>query len=171
MERHPGQDVRDCLHDLVDQVRVGTPTQRTDCALAALNRISGQFEVLTKGGKVMHGKIDPKALAYVRTYLRLRPERDSPALFLTDAGKAMSYDGGRMIWRCIQKRSGVKRLGSHLIRHSFGHGMARGGASIADIQEVLGHESDKMPWHYAGDAQVWRAHRLFQTSRLPCEPG
>jgi site-specific recombinase XerD len=57
-----------------------------------------------------------------------------------------------MMWRRIQKRSGVKRLGSHLIRHSFGRGMARAGASIADIQDVRGYESDKMVGHDAGEA-------------------
>jgi hypothetical protein len=48
--------------------------------LAALNNISGDVEVITRGGKVMQGKIDSKALAPVRTYLRLRPGTDSPAL-------------------------------------------------------------------------------------------
>jgi integrase len=57
-----------------------------------------------------------------------------------------------MIWRRIRKRSGLKRLGSHLIRHSKGPGMARAGASIADIQDVLGHHSDEMARHYAGEA-------------------
>jgi hypothetical protein len=33
-----------------------------------------------------------------------------------------------MIWRRIQKRSGVKRLDSHLIRRSYGQGMAHAGA-------------------------------------------
>jgi hypothetical protein len=40
--------------------------------------------------------------------------------------------------------SGRQTLGSYLVRHSFGPGMARAGASIADIQDVLGHELDKM---------------------------
>lgn len=77
--------------------------------LAALNRISGEVKVITKGGKVMQGKIDAKALAHVRTYLRLRPETDSPAPFVTDAGKGISCDGGRMIWGRIQKRAGEAR--------------------------------------------------------------
>jgi len=80
--------------------------------LASLNRMSGEVDVITKGGEVMQGRIDSKALARVRTYLRMRPDTDSPALFVTDAGKAISYNGGRMIWPCIQKRSGVKRLGA-----------------------------------------------------------
>ena len=129
--------------------------------LAALNRINGEVEVVTKGGKVMQGKIDAKALGYVRSYLRLRPETGSTALFVTDTGRPLSYWGGRMIWRRIQRRSGVKRLGSHLIRHSYGQGMARDGASIADIQDVLGHESDKMARHYAGEARKFAAANLM----------
>lgn len=44
-------------------------------------------------------------------------------------------------------------LGSHLMRHSHGQGMARAGASIADIQDVLDHESDKIARHHAGRAR------------------
>jgi site-specific recombinase XerC len=58
--------------------------------LAALNRITGEVEVITKGGKVMQGKIDPKALGHVRSYRRLRPETASPALFVTETGKAIA---------------------------------------------------------------------------------
>lgn len=133
--------------------------------LAALNRITGEVEVVTKGGKVMQGKLDPKALAHVRSYLRLRPETNSPAMF-TDTGRALSYWGGRMIWRRIQRRSGVRRLGSHLIRHSFGQGMARAGAAIADIQDVLGHESDKMARYYAGEARKFAAANLMSKYSL-----
>jgi site-specific recombinase XerD len=34
--------------------------------------------------------------------------------------------------------------GQHLIRHAYARRMARQGAPVADIQDVLGHESDKM---------------------------
>jgi hypothetical protein len=40
--------------------------------------------------------------------------------------------GGRRIWRRIQKRSGVKRLGSHLIRHTYGQNMAQQRATISE---------------------------------------
>ena len=128
--------------------------------MAALNRLTGQVTVTTKGGKVMHGKIDPRGMVHVRAYLAVRPKTDSDALFVTGAGKPLSYWGGRMIWRRIQKRSGVKRLGSHAIRHTFAQRMALGDptrglppAPLADIQDVLGHESDAMARHYAGDAR------------------
>ena len=95
--------------------------------LAALNRITGEVEVVTKRGKVMQGKIGTKRLAHVRSYLRLRPETSNPALLITEAGKAVSYWGGHMIWRRIQKRSGVQTPGQPPDLRVFGQGMARPG--------------------------------------------
>jgi hypothetical protein len=62
----------------------------------------------------------------------------------------LSHHGRRVKWRRIQTRPGVKRLGSHVIRHSYGQGMARAGASIADIQGVQRHRVDKMALHCSG---------------------
>jgi len=38
--------------------------------------------------------------------------------------------------------------------------MARAGALIADTQDVLGHESDKMARNYAGEAPKFAAANL-----------
>jgi integrase len=114
---------------------------------------------------VLYGKLDPKTLAHVRAYMRLRPECDTDQLFVTAAWRPLSKWGGRMIWRRIQKRSGVKRLGSHLLR-SFAQHMAGQGASISDIQHVLGHESDKMARHHAGDARRKQAANIMEKCSL-----
>src|SRR5207302_2500527 len=97
---------------------------------SALNRLTGEITIdppggqgTSKGSKVLYGKLDPKSLVHVRAYLRLRPECDTDQLFVTAAGRPLSYWGGRMIWRRIQRRSGHRRLGSHLIRHSFAQNM------------------------------------------------
>ena len=141
--------------------RAPTYTQVRAMPLAALNRITGEVEVVTKRGKVMQGKIGTKRLAHVRSYLRLRPETSNPALLITEAGKAVSYWGGHMIWRRIQKRSGVQKPGQPPDLRVFGQGMARARASIADIQDVLGLESDKMARHYAWDARSFAAANLM----------
>lgn len=57
----------------------------------------------------MHGRLDQKGMARMRAYLNIRPDTDSEALFVTDAGEPISFGGGRMIWRRMQKLSGVKR--------------------------------------------------------------
>jgi integrase len=112
-------------------------------------------------------RLDPNAMAHVRAYLRLRPVTNSPQLFVTEKGNGLTYwGGGRMIWRRIQRRSGVKRLGGHLVRHTFAQTMARKGAPIADIQDVLGHTSDKMARHYAGEARKAAAAEPIATHSL-----
>ena len=155
--------------------------------LAALDKVSGKITVETKGGKVMHGRIDPKAMAHVRKYLQLRSRLDTecPALFVAEVdgaangrkggcrvcgghgpGHALSYHGGRMVWRRMQVRSGVDNLGPHWIRHTYAQSMARRGAPMADIQDVLGHSSDKMARHYAGEARQIEAANLMAKYRL-----
>jgi len=46
--------------------------------------------------------------------------------------------------------------------------MARKGAPIADIQDVLGHTSDKMARHYAGEARKAAAARADGEAQ-PCQ--
>ena len=77
-------------------------------ATDSMSRRRCTTEVVTKGGKVMQGKIDPKGAWSRPQQPALAPRDDSPALLVTEAGKAISYWGARMIWRRIQKRSGVK---------------------------------------------------------------
>jgi site-specific recombinase XerD len=120
--------------------------------VGALNRISGLVTVTAKGDKEQLGKLDSAGLAHVRRYMQLRPETDCRFLFVQDNGKPLTYGGACEIWRRLKKRSGVKRLGSHLIRYTVVQNAARNGATIAEIQGILGHESDKMSRHYVGDA-------------------
>jgi site-specific recombinase XerC len=94
--------------------------------------------VTTKFNKVMHGKLDRAAMARMRAHLNVRPETHSTAMFVTDDGQPLSYYGGRMIWRRMRRRSGVKRIGSHLIRHSLAQHMARETAPLSDISGRAG---------------------------------
>ena len=81
--------------------------------------------------------------------------------FVTKGGKVMQGKRSTPRRLATSAATRVKRLGSHLIRHSFEQGMARAGASIAEIQDVLGHESDKMARHYAGEARKVAAANLM----------
>jgi hypothetical protein len=61
--------------------------------LAALSRVTGEVEVVTKGGNEMQGKIDPRALGHVTSYLRLRPDTHRSALFVTETGQGDQLPG------------------------------------------------------------------------------
>jgi integrase len=60
-----------------------------------------------------------------------------------------------------QSASALTTVSSHLVRHTFAQTMARKGAPIADIQDVLGHTSDKMARHYPGEARKAAAAELM----------
>jgi hypothetical protein len=44
--------------------------------------------------------------------------------------------------------------------------MAEQGAPVADIQDVLGHESDRMARHYAGEARTRQAAEIMSRHSL-----
>ena len=77
-------------------------------------------------------------------------------------GHALSYHCGQQLWKRIKRRARIRGrgFGAHLVRH-YAQNMARQGASIADIQDVLGHSSDKMARHYAGEARGIQAAEIM----------
>lgn len=66
----------------------------------------------------------------------------SPALFLNSRGLALSRQSA---WEIIQRaagRAGIDEdVSPHTLRHSFATHLLEGGASIRDVQELLGHAS------------------------------
>ena len=65
-----------------------------------------------------------------------------PALFLNSRGRALSRQSA---WEIIQRaaaRAGIDEdVSPHTLRHSFATHLLEGGASIRDVQELLGHAS------------------------------
>ena len=63
-------------------------------------------------------------------------------LFLNNRGKALSRVMIFTIIRQAAERVGIdKQIGPHTLRHSFATHLLEGGASIRQVQEMLGHES------------------------------
>ena len=64
------------------------------------------------------------------------------ALFLNKRGKALSRQS---VWEIIQTHAQAASLGEHVsphtLRHSFATHLLEGGASVRDVQELLGHAS------------------------------
>lgn len=84
----------------------------------------------------------------IEAYLvRARPAlalkgRGTPSLFLNTRGAPLSRQGA---WEAIRKaaaRAGLEgQVSPHTLRHSFATHLLQGGASIRDVQELLGHAS------------------------------
>jgi site-specific recombinase XerD len=74
-----------------------------------------------------------------------RPETDERRVFLTyDGARALCARAIRDVVRVALRRAGIEGLastGSHTLRHTLATRMIRGGASIVEIADVLGHRS------------------------------
>lgn len=66
----------------------------------------------------------------------------SPALFLNSRGRALSRQSAWEIIQRVAGRAGIDEdISPHTLRHSFATHLLEGGASIRDVQELLGHAS------------------------------
>lgn len=85
------------------------------------------------------------AVKAIQTYLKsVRPAMvESPeeeALFVNVGGSRMSRQGFWKIVKYYQKKAGIEKdITPHTLRHSFAAHLLENGASLQDIQEMLGH--------------------------------
>ena len=71
-----------------------------------------------------------------------RGSAPSDTLFLNNRGGALTRVMVFTIIRQAVERAGIeKRISPHTFRHSFATHLLEGGASIRQVQEMLGHES------------------------------
>lgn len=101
-----------------------------------------------KGRKERIVPLGSYAKAAIEAYIvRSRPVlaqrgQGSPSLFLNSRGRALSRQSA---WEIIQRaagRAGIDEdVSPHTLRHSFATHLLEGGASIRDVQELLGHAS------------------------------
>ena len=105
----------------------------------------GYIRVLGKGSKQRLVPIGNVARERVMMYMDCRESKkakDKDILFLNNRGKALTRV---MIFTIIREavvRAGIdKTVSPHTFRHSFATHLLAGGASIRQVQEMLGHES------------------------------
>lgn len=104
----------------------------------------GYIRVIGKGDKQRLVPVSHTAREKIRRYLELRrPARpNEEILFLNNRGRQLTRVMLFTIIRRAAERAGVdKRISPHTFRHSFATHLLEGGASIRQVQEMLGHES------------------------------
>jgi integrase len=65
----------------------------------------------------------------------------TPYLFTNDAGDPLTYQTWAKVWRKARKEAGVPDMVTHDLRHFFASTLLSQGASIKQVQLVLGHAS------------------------------
>ena len=104
----------------------------------------GCLRVVGKGDKQRLVPVSARARDRVGRYLEVRPSASTACdiLFLNNRGGRLTRVMVFTLLRQAAERAGIdKRLSPHTFRHSFATHLIEGGASIRQVQEMLGHES------------------------------
>jgi len=105
----------------------------------------GHIRVIGKGDKQRLVPIGSTARERIMMYLddrREKEKRDTDTLFLNNRGEKLTRIMVFLILRQAVENAGIdKTVSPHTLRHSFASHLIAGGASIRQVQEMLGHES------------------------------
>lgn len=107
----------------------------------------GFIRVIGKGDKQRLVPVSHAAVNLINAYLEERPQqlpeaRYADILFLNNKGRGLTRVMLFHIIRDAAALAGIKkRISPHTFRHSFATHLLEGGASIRQVQEMLGHES------------------------------
>ena len=121
-----------------------------------------------KGGKDRYTLLGPRLVTELRHYWQLYrpalpwlfPQRTKPSPMDTSTAQKIYY--------AAKARAGITKAGGiHALRHAFTTHLLEGGADLATLQRLLGHESVTTTMHYV---HVARSHLTAQGSPLESLP-
>ena len=104
----------------------------------------GYIRVIGKGDKQRLVPISAAARDRIQRYLEKRrsARTGEEVVFLNNRGKQLTRVMIFTILKEAARRAGItKRISPHTFRHSFATHLLEGGASIRQVQEMLGHEN------------------------------
>ena len=112
-----------------------------------LSNIYSSDSIITTIGKgdkqrniPVYSKVFTNIELYVSTYRKKYAKFETDALFITRLGKRMSRQAFWLIIKNIANSAGInKNISPHMIRHSFATHLLQGGASLKNVQDLLGH--------------------------------
>lgn len=120
-------------------------SELTSLRLSDLFFGEGYIRVMGKGSKQRLVPIGSVARERIMLYMDVRKAKDSrnkDVLFLNNRGGELTRVMIFTIIREAVMRAGIdKTVSPHTFRHSFATHLLAGGASIRQVQEMLGHES------------------------------
>jgi integrase/recombinase XerC len=116
-----------------------------DVSDVRLSARKGQIHLVGKGEKSRTVPVHPKLRAALAGWLDKRPDKpgaDSAALFTSNRGTRMTTDAIADAITAITTAAGLDdRVTSHILRHTFGTELTRGGVDIVTVAELMGHAS------------------------------
>jgi len=130
---------------------------------------SGRIFIKGKGKKERFVYLTNRAQKYIKKYLEVRGQSDSPFLFLPYRGKNVHQKDKKVSTNYLEERVKKYReliglnipISAHGIRHAFATYLAESGASPVAIQILLGHESLDTTTRYVQASDRY-AERIFR---------
>ena len=107
-----------------------------------LNEAKIYIERLKGSNDFMH-PIEGEELRLIRKYLKQREKsgRDLPWMFLTSTGNQLTRQSLTYLLDVTSKKSGLKGVHPHSLRHGCGYYLANKGCDLRVIQDYLGHKN------------------------------
>ena len=108
---------------------------------------AGSIRCVGKGSKERMIPVHRQAIETVDVYLKtarptLKSKGTSQAVFLSRRGERLTRQGFWLILKGLAIKAGIgKKITPHTLRHSFATHLLQGGASLRNVQELLGHAS------------------------------
>lgn len=112
----------------------------------------GFLKVMGKGSKERIVPFGSKAQKALQRYIFRH--RTKPAhvgienIFLSVHGTPLTGNSIKLIFSRLARKSGVERLHAHLCRHTFATKFLVNGGDVFTLQQILGHSTLGMVWHY-----------------------
>ena len=93
-----------------------------------------------KGSKQRTVPLPLQARNAIAEYLECRPPVETERVFIGERG-ALNSRGIQAIFEKYKALTGIDNLHCHVLRHTFSHTMLAQGGNIAQLAQILGHES------------------------------
>jgi integrase len=114
-----------------------------------------------KSGKSREVPLAASIVAALKSHRHLRGD-----LVFSDPDGAMFKKGETKwpLWRAC-KKAGLRRIGWHVLRHTFASHLAMRGVPLKAVQELLGHSTIEMTMRYAHLAPAVKREAVAQLDR------
>ena len=133
----------------------------------SINRESIDFDrhelnVVGKGDKERTVYLTEVSVMYLRLYLSGRQD-NNPALFIGKGGRRLTKNGVETALKRIGAKAGVENVHPHRFRRTLATSMIDRGATLQDVQMILGHEDIRTTqvYVYTNQRNVKNAHEKY----------
>jgi len=159
-----GKDFRDRRDEAIVRLMAETGMRAGEVVALAVTDVNLDRGLATvtrgKGGKGRIAPFSPQTGLVIDRYLRARRAHrlaDSPALWLGDRGKSLSYYGLHKALAGRAERAGLIGFHPHLMRHTAATRWLRAGGSEGGLMAVAGWATRDMIDRYTGASAAERA--------------